>query len=290
MKLPSKKIVPAPLSTSSAPFGLPNIPQNRLEATGWPILCIFPTDPKSSNFSICGHNYEIRIFKHPLWPLAILNTNSNSLKIYESYSVFTIEKGKRGPLVANGLLSQLAIDSLLSLENCRVKIFPTHQFANSIQINPVKSGIGCVREATVQYYPKSIEAYCITSKKKEPYKFSSNVLTLVYFTGSWCPPCKLAHSDIQKFHLRYKSKIKLIAIDKEETTDASVKYYKESHAGWDWYYIPFNCAESTCLDKLFNVNTYPTFILIDKSSRLVATSSASDGMQIMEDLYANYIR
>jgi thiol-disulfide isomerase/thioredoxin len=110
-------------------------------------------------------------------------------------------------------------------------------------------------------------------------------LNLLYFTGSWCPPCKIAHSDLQKFYEKNSSKIKIIAIDKEESQLASIKYYKESNVKWDLFYLPFDCKGSSCLDKMFEINAYPTFLLIDKYSKLVASSSGSDGMKVMEDLY-----
>jgi hypothetical protein len=151
-----------------SPHGLPSIPKNKLAATSSAILGLFPIEIKNANVIICKNEYELRIFKHPLWFVANLDSNNNSIKSFESYSLFKRSKGQRGSLVANGLIYQLTVDSLLIIERCRYKIYSLDHFVNSFTLYPVEIGADLpIKNNTIKYLPKTIISYKVNSKKIE---------------------------------------------------------------------------------------------------------------------------
>lgn len=107
---------------------------------------------------------------------------------------------------------------------------------------------------------------------------------LLDFWGSWCGPCRASHPHLKELYAKYKSKgFEIIAIAQERG-----KTIQESKASWlkaiaddgiNWVHI-LNQEEIAKQDivKNYNVNAFPTKILVDKDGKIIlrVTASATD--------------
>ncbi|MNL33255.1 Thiol-disulfide oxidoreductase ResA [compost metagenome] len=114
------------------------------------------------------------------------------------------------------------------------------------------------------------------------------------FWGSWCGPCRASHPHLKELYKKYKSKgFEIVAIAQERG-----KSLEESKAKWlkaieedgiSWVHIlNQDGIEKQDIVKTFNVNAFPTKILIGADGKIITrtTSGASDAIdKAMEKIY-----
>lgn len=94
-------------------------------------------------------------------------------------------------------------------------------------------------------------------------------MVLLYFSASWCPPCRQFTPVLANFYNQVNSarkQVEIIYISWDQTIQQFSQYYDHM----PWLALPFDAA--TIKDRLyesFAVNGVPTLILIDSTGRAV---------------------
>lgn len=107
---------------------------------------------------------------------------------------------------------------------------------------------------------------------------------LLDFWGSWCGPCRASHPHLKTLYDKYKGKgfeIIAIAQEREKTLDESKASWLKAIAddGINWVHIlNQDGIEKQDIVRSYQVNAFPTKILVDKDGKIILriTASATD--------------
>lgn len=111
----------------------------------------------------------------------------------------------------------------------------------------------------------------------------STKYVLLDFWGSWCGPCVEGIPRLINIAERYREHMNLISVafEKDANLPKLESLIRENNL--DWYHVrevwEFNNPLN--LTKLYHVQVYPTFILIDKSGKIVFRGEGDDGLKIL---------
>lgn len=141
-----------------------------------------------------------------------------------------------------------------------------------------------VPPATPRYKPDTLYADLIEGRTTRPARLldTKSQYTVLFFSGSWCAPCKAALPAVKKFYGRYAKQVKLKTVLAEANTAAAIKYATTGKWPWPSYFTPVYDKAAGSLQQLFKVTAFPSFVLIDKKGQLVATYTAEEGLAELE--------
>lgn len=102
-------------------------------------------------------------------------------------------------------------------------------------------------------------------------------LLALYFSASWCPPCKAFSPVLKKFYesCSKKAKLEIIYVSSDKTIDSFEEYYKLM----PWLAIPAeegSAAIKSNLAQTFGIMGIPALIVIDAKTGEFITSSARE--------------
>ncbi|CBH10230.1 tryparedoxin, putative [Trypanosoma brucei gambiense DAL972] len=112
---------------------------------------------------------------------------------------------------------------------------------------------------------------------------------LVYFSASWCPPCRVFTPQLATFHELFSAKhnfdVIFVSRDKDESSMSAYfynpKYSTLSVSGGecshgDWLALPFTQAQTVGKEIMsrYGLNTIPNILLFDLSTEELVTSEA----------------
>jgi thiol-disulfide isomerase/thioredoxin len=104
---------------------------------------------------------------------------------------------------------------------------------------------------------------------------------LLDFWGTWCAPCIQIMDDIKKLHQNVdSSKMAMIGVCYDDNV-AKVKTFIQKR-GIDWNQI-FDRRSQSTMGKLFDITTYPSFVLIDPQGKIVFRDEGINGFQRLND-------
>ncbi|ESO89074.1 hypothetical protein LOTGIDRAFT_229002 [Lottia gigantea] len=98
---------------------------------------------------------------------------------------------------------------------------------------------------------------------------SEDVVLGLYYSGHWCPPCRMFTPTLIKFYDKIKSKgkkfeIVFISSDRDEES------YEEYMKTMPWLSLPFG-PKSEQLSEKYGVSGIPTLLLLDSKTGKVIT-------------------
>lgn len=141
-----------------------------------------------------------------------------------------------------------------------------------------------VPPATPRYKADTLYADLIEGRTTRPARLldTKSQYTVLFFSGSWCAPCKAALPAVKKFYSRYAKQVKFKTVLAEANTAAAIKYATSSKWPWPSYFTPMYDKAEGSLQQLFKVGAFPSFVLIDKKGQFVATYTAEEGLAELE--------
>ncbi|MCY1516666.1 Thiol-disulfide oxidoreductase ResA [compost metagenome] len=117
---------------------------------------------------------------------------------------------------------------------------------------------------------------------------------LLDFWGSWCGPCRASHPHLKELYKKYKvSGFEIIAIAQErgktleESKVSWLKAIKEDGINWV-HILNQDGIEKQNIVKDYQINAFPTKILVDKEGKIILriTASATDDIdKALEKIY-----
>lgn len=98
----------------------------------------------------------------------------------------------------------------------------------------------------------------------------------LYFSASWCPPCKAFSPLLIDFYNKVSKEVEIVYVSSDQSTEEFENYYKKM----PWLAIPTD-KESTQLKhglaKVFGIQGIPTLIILDaQTGRFVTADARSD--------------
>jgi thiol-disulfide isomerase/thioredoxin len=99
----------------------------------------------------------------------------------------------------------------------------------------------------------------------------------LYFSASWCGPCRAFTPELQAFHKKFSSNFEVVLVGADRNEKSHFKYMKGHKM--KWLSVPFGSDVSNTLNRGFEVTGIPTLVLIDPQGKVITR----DGRQaVME--------
>ena len=101
-------------------------------------------------------------------------------------------------------------------------------------------------------------------------------IVLVYFSASWCGPCKAFTPQLIKFYKKTakKEKLEIVLAGFDKTEDAMKKYMKKY--SMPWLAVPFGDDSISKLKREAKVNGIPHLIVYDCEGKMLSSNARWD--------------
>ena len=98
----------------------------------------------------------------------------------------------------------------------------------------------------------------------------------VYFSASWCGPCRAFTPKLVKFHkeVAKKNGFEIVFVSSDKNEQAMFDYMKKD--GMPWYVLPFDAEQKKALREELKVSGIPTLAVFGKDGKLVTTQGRGD--------------
>ena len=120
---------------------------------------------------------------------------------------------------------------------------------------------------------KSLEKYLVNEdgRKIKGLDLSKKDYVMIYFSASWCPPCRKFTPSLVEYYNKYaeKDKFELIFYTSDRSEKASEKYMQDYKMPWPT--VKFSKMKYVDLKK-YGGNGIPCLVLIDKEGKVLAHS------------------
>lgn len=179
------------------------------------------------------------------------------------------------------LMSDMMMRQQLSNEDAQ-KIFPkisAEKFESIPYYQEVKNRVsGLTATAIGQQVPEII---IDKDYHGQPFKLSTlqGKYVLIDFWGTWCHPCLEGMPKMKEYQDKYKEKLTLVGIAKDK--ESFWRTWLASKPEYDWIQLLDQESQSQVLK--FNVNGFPTKILISPDGKILARFMGEDN-QLYEKL------
>ena len=181
-------------------------------------------------------------------------------------NLFLAESLKRSPFTYD----QAYLDELESLfASVQDTCAPLRQFRQYLQ------------DARTFVQGKALEDGEITDPKGKPLSLTAQLnpegYTFIDFWASWCGPCRASFPHLRKMHEQYGKQVKFISISVDQKEAEWQQAMKEEQLPWGQYLS--GKALSKAIGKLYDINSIPTFLLIDPQGNIVFSGHSSDDLE-----------
>jgi len=123
------------------------------------------------------------------------------------------------------------------------------------------------------FYAPDITSTTLGGKEFSSYHYQGKFV-LIDFWGTWCKPCIALIPELRKLHNKYKKLVLVSVACEDKGQDVVKSAVKKLNMNWINLYEPFSGSEP--LIKAFEVNTFPTTILIDPTGKIVFRGHTED--------------
>jgi thiol-disulfide isomerase/thioredoxin len=172
-------------------------------------------------------------------------------------------------------------------EDSVVRFFYSYKFPNNFEM--VENEVVTIKSKPQKFRPLPVPNFILNDFKGNVIKIEDlkGKVVLLDFWYSTCPPCLKASQFIEEFQTKYAdSNFVVLGMNPVDNSAKISKHYQR----WQLNYNSLICTVD--LKNILDVNTYPTFILIDSNGMIVYKNSGfSHGlMHEIESEIQNAIR
>lgn len=223
----------------------------------------------TTTFSIKGQEYNIYLIPNvltlPYYP--VLNSKFSKSAFWISKHRFENTGRSEKGLFASVLEVIIDKKTPVPFDNMEMKIIKADIKNRQLTVQIVsafakKDKISIQRLQTGKYYSLKSEKELSFSLSKKPY-------TLIEFTGSWCKPCQQILSQVKELYSNLPSSVQFISVQAEKSLEIAQTYFRRFPTPFESIYEELGCAKPTCFQNTFQVNIFPTFILIDNKGNIL---------------------
>jgi len=160
-----------------------------------------------------------------------------------------------------------------------------NQLSSADQIYAGSQGeAGVTAEPEEEATPELVELFgsrLVDAKKKSVSTAELNGKKIgIYFSASWCPPCRKFTPMLVKAYKELQAagkpfEVVLVSHDQDK---ASARKYMKSH-DMPWLAVPFKAKQREMLKKKFGVQGIPTLVIIDSEGKTLSNNARGDVMQ-----------
>lgn len=230
-------------------------------------------DTYRGRFRIGNKKYQIVAKNFP--PSMLINKNNLRLAITRRAEIFDYElTHDPGMLLKFGDKFSLGkyTYNLIALDPIRKKLKIT-------KTNPDSNAINIINTNTISFYD-------LISKDSISFShlFSMYNFLLVDFWGSWCAPCLAGMPELIKFSEKNTKGVGLVGIvyDNKDNIDTIMNILDHNKINWPQYFIPMDSSKS--IVKEFNVEAFPTYLLINKDGKIIHRDVGAMGFERIKKL------
>lgn len=108
--------------------------------------------------------------------------------------------------------------------------------------------------------------YKTINNKEVSLKTFAGKYVVLDFWGIWCKWCVKGIPDMKKYYDQYKEKMEIVSIDNGDKMEDLLPFIQEHDMNWTHI---MNDANTTDLCKLYQVQGFPTKVLIDPQGKIV---------------------
>jgi thiol-disulfide isomerase/thioredoxin len=108
-------------------------------------------------------------------------------------------------------------------------------------------------------------------------QFQDKKYTLLEFWGTWCIPCKQTTPALKELYSEYGRAVEFVGIAFDKSPAPVIEYAGKTNIRWKNVFVDMNDKSPSTIPRLFNVESYPTFILIDKKGRIKFREDGLEG-------------
>ncbi len=96
----------------------------------------------------------------------------------------------------------------------------------------------------------------------------------IYFSASWCPPCRLALPRIKKFYNSYSDQVTIVFAGMDQTPESRSRYYLATEM--PWLSLPFESSTAESLAERLKVRGIPAVFVFDRAGEMVTGTALRD--------------
>ena len=154
------------------------------------------------------------------------------------------------------------------------------RFLLSLFLSAVFAGILSAAEAA--WFSKKFPAELINAsgKKVSTATALQGKMVAVYFSASWCGPCRGFTPQLVNFYKRAakKNNLELVFISWDKSADAMMQYMKKDKM--PWLAVPLDDPLAKALKTELKVNGIPTLAVFDRNGKLISTDARWDVVKL----------
>ncbi|AYQ34087.1 TlpA disulfide reductase family protein [Runella sp. SP2] len=173
-------------------------------------------------------------------------------------------------------------DSFVFEKNTKIKIISASEFGDTLKLriwsdSTVEVGYRTGYQIILPpFYDINIQLYDINKRK--------NKYTLLDFWGTWCGPCIIGLPKLKTFYQKYKDKIELISIAHDKDIEKVKKFIEEKEMNWVHKFEKNDEKNPEKLVEKLSVGCFPTFILLDKSGKILSRGCGEQQLKEIEKI------
>lgn len=108
----------------------------------------------------------------------------------------------------------------------------------------------------------------------------------IYFSASWCPPCRTFTPKLIEFRNKHKKEFEIVLVASEASAKAQANYMKKYEM--PWLAVENRSLSSKLLVKKHKVQFIPTLVVISPDGNLVTSTAISDVKSMPEKALAKW--